>query len=101
MRLLVSLWKMFCYAAGTAVIGLAVYEFWFLAQILYWVENNPVTRRVMDARLEVSRPNQPRALKKKWTNSNQISIPWKLPITIGRTQSSSITRASIGKAFSG
>ena len=53
MRLLVSLWKMFCYAAGTAVIGLAVYEFWFLAQILYWVEHNPLTTRVMDARLEV------------------------------------------------
>src|SRR6266446_2614195 len=49
MRLLVSLWKMFSYTAGAAVLGLAVYEFWFLAQILYWVEHNPATTRVMDA----------------------------------------------------
>jgi len=54
MRLLVSLWKMFSYTAGTAVIGLAVYEFWFFSQILYWVDHNPATTRVMDARMETS-----------------------------------------------
>jgi monofunctional biosynthetic peptidoglycan transglycosylase len=83
MRLLVSLWKMFCYAAGTAVIGLAVYEFWFLAQILYWVEHNPLTTRVMDARLEVLRQIKPQAgLDQKWAKYERISIHLKRAIII-------------------
>lgn len=74
MRLLVSLWKMFCYAAGTAVVGLAIYEFWFLVQILYWVEHNPETTRVMDARLEALRRTKPKAaLEQKWTDYERIS----------------------------
>src|SRR6266566_4840384 len=82
MRLLVSLWRMFCYTAGTAVISLAIYEFWFLAQILYWVEHNPTTTRVMDTRLEASRPNQPQALEQKWTDYERISIHLKRAIII-------------------
>jgi monofunctional glycosyltransferase len=83
MRQLVTLWKMFCYAAGTAVIGLAVYEFWFLAQILYWVEHNPATTRVMDARLEALRQNKPKlALEQKWTGYERISIHLKRAIII-------------------
>src|ERR1700704_5189978 len=82
MRLLVSLWKMFCYTAGTAFIGLAVYEFWFLAKILYWVEHNPATTRVMDARLEALRPNQPKVLEQKWTEYEGISIHLKRAIII-------------------
>jgi monofunctional biosynthetic peptidoglycan transglycosylase len=83
MRLLVSLWKMFCYAAGTAVIGLAVYEFWFLAQILYWVDHNPATTRVMDARLEALRQNRPKAaLDQKWTEYGRISIHLKRAIIV-------------------
>jgi monofunctional biosynthetic peptidoglycan transglycosylase len=79
MRLLVSLWKKFCYTAGTAVIGLAVYEFWFLAQILYWVEHNPTTTRVMDSRLEASRH---KPLEQKWANYERISIHLKRAIII-------------------
>ena len=83
MRLLVSLWKMFCYAAGTAVIGLAVYEFWFFAQILHWVEHNPETTRVMDARLETLRQNRPNAaLEQKWADYERISIHLKRAIII-------------------
>jgi len=82
MRLLVSLWRMFCYTAGTAVTAFAVYEFWFLAQILYWVENNPVTTRVMDARLEALGPNKPRALEQKWTGYERISIHLKRAIIV-------------------
>src|SRR6267378_147889 len=82
MRLLVSLWRMFCYTAGTAVIGLAVYEFWFLAQILYWVEHDPATTRVMDARLEAMRPNTPKALEQKWTDYERISIHLKRAIIV-------------------
>jgi len=83
MRLLVSLWKMFCYTAGTVVIGLAVYEFWFLAQILYWVEHNPATTRVMDARLEALRQNtRSGALDHKWVDYQRISIHLKRAIII-------------------
>src|SRR6266699_2771595 len=82
MRLLVSLWKMFSYTAGAAVLGLAVYEFWFLAQILYWVEHNPATTRVMDARLEAMRPNKSRALEQKWTDYERISIHLKRAIIV-------------------
>jgi monofunctional biosynthetic peptidoglycan transglycosylase len=83
MRLLVSLWKMFCYTAGTAVIGLAVYEFWFLAQVLYWVEHNPATTRVMDARLETLRQNRLKAaLDQKWVDYQGISIHLKRAIII-------------------
>ena len=82
MRLLVSLWKTFCYTAGTAVLGFAVYEFWFLAQILYWVDHNPETTRVMDARLEASRQNKPKALEQKWTDYERISIHLKRAIII-------------------
>jgi monofunctional biosynthetic peptidoglycan transglycosylase len=73
---------MFCYAAGTAVLGLAVYEFWFLAQILYWVEHNPATTRVMDARLEALRHNKPKALEQKWMDYEQISIHLKRAIIV-------------------
>src|SRR5438128_11402672 len=83
MRLLISVWKMFCYAAGTAVTGLAVYEFWFLAQILYWVENNPATTRVMDERLETLRQNKRKAaLEQKWTDYERISIHLKRAIIV-------------------
>src|SRR2546429_8821856 len=82
MRLLLSLWKMFCYSAGTAVLGLAVYEFWFLAQILYWVEHNPATTRTMDARLEAMRPNKSKALEQKWTDYERISIHLKRAIIV-------------------
>jgi monofunctional biosynthetic peptidoglycan transglycosylase len=83
MRLLVSLWKMFCYTAGTAVIVLAVYEFWFLAQILYWVEHNPATTRVMDARLEALRQNKRSGpLDQKWVGYQRISIHLKRAIII-------------------
>ena len=74
---------MFCYTAGTAVTGLAVYEFWFLAQILYWVEHNPATTRVMDARLEALRQNKPNAaLDQKWADYERISIHLKRAIII-------------------
>jgi len=74
---------MFCYAAGTAVIGLAVYEFWFFAQNLHWVEHNPETTRVMDARLETLRQNRPNAaLEQKWADYERISIHLKRAIII-------------------
>jgi len=83
MRLLVSLWKLFCYAAGTAVLGLAIYEFWFLAQILYWVDHNPVTTTVMDLRLHTLRQKDPNAaLEQKWVPYQRISNELKRAIIV-------------------
>ncbi|HKW39009.1 MAG TPA: monofunctional biosynthetic peptidoglycan transglycosylase [Burkholderiales bacterium] len=83
MRLLVSLWKVFCYAAGTAVAGFAIYEFSFLAQILYWVDHNPTTTSVMDSRLEMLREKDPKAvLEHKWVPYQRISNELKRAIIV-------------------
>ncbi|HUL91159.1 MAG TPA: monofunctional biosynthetic peptidoglycan transglycosylase [Burkholderiales bacterium] len=83
MRFLVSLWKMFCYVAGTAVAGVAIYEFWFLAQILYWVDRNPATTSVMEARLDALRQKDPRAaVEQKWVPYQRISNELKRAIIV-------------------
>jgi len=83
MKLLVLLWKLFCYPVGTAVIALAIYEFWFFAQILYWVENNPATTQVMDARLEALQQKKARAvLDRTWVAYERISIHLKRAVII-------------------
>jgi monofunctional glycosyltransferase len=83
MRFLVWLWKTFSYTAGTAVVALAIYEFWFLAQILYWVDNNPDTTSLMDSRLELLQQKDPRAvLEHKWTPYGRISNDLKRAIIV-------------------
>jgi monofunctional biosynthetic peptidoglycan transglycosylase len=87
MRLLLSLWKLFCYAAGTAVVGLAIYEFWFLSQILYWVDHNPASTSVMEARLESLREKDPgSALEHKWMPYARISDELKRAIITAEDQ---------------
>lgn len=83
MRLIVALWKMFCYAAGTAVAGIAIYEFWFFAQILYWVDHNPATTSVMDSRLDTLREKDPAAtLAHRWVPYQRISNELKRAIIV-------------------
>ena len=74
MRLLVLFWKAFSYTAGTAVAGLAIFQFWFLAQVLYWVDHNPMTTSVMEARLEALRQKDSQAtLAQEWVPYGRIS----------------------------
>ena len=83
MRLIVLLWKLFCYTAGTAAAGIAIYEFWFLVQILYWVEHNPATTSVMDVRLETLREKDANAvLEHKWVSYGRISGDLKRAIIV-------------------
>lgn len=83
MRLLVSLWKLFCYAAGTTVAAFAIYEFWFFAQILYWVDHNPGMTSVMDMRLDALRQKDPGAvLEQRWTPYGRISNDLKRAIIV-------------------
>jgi len=87
MRLLLSLWKLFCYAAGTAVVGLAIYEFWFLAQILYWVDHDPASTSVMESRLESLRQKDPgAALQNKWVPYDRVSNELKRAIIVAEDQ---------------
>lgn len=83
MKLFISFWRAFCYTVGTIVIALAIYEFWFFAQILYWVDHNPQTTRFMDARLEVLRRKNPKArLQNRWTRYEAVSPHLKRAIII-------------------
>ncbi len=83
MRLLVLLWKLFSYPVGAAIACLAIYEFWFFAQILNWVEHNPATTRFMDARLEALRKKEPKAaLEQEWADYEHISIHLKRAIIV-------------------
>jgi len=83
MKLLLLLWKLFCYPVGIAVIALAIYEFWFFAQILYWVEHNPTTTQFMDARLEVLRQKKPKAgLDQTWVAYERISVHLKRAVIV-------------------
>jgi monofunctional biosynthetic peptidoglycan transglycosylase len=83
MRLLVLLWKLFSYPVGMALVCLAIYEFWFLAHVLYWVDHNPATTRFMDARLEVLRQRNPKvALDQRWADYERISIHLKRAIIV-------------------
>jgi monofunctional biosynthetic peptidoglycan transglycosylase len=83
MRLFVWLWKTFSYAAGTVVAGLAIYEFWFLAQILYWVDHNPATTSVMETRLDALRQKNPHAtLEHDWVPYARISGELKRAIIV-------------------
>ncbi|HZE11403.1 MAG TPA: monofunctional biosynthetic peptidoglycan transglycosylase [Burkholderiales bacterium] len=77
------MWKLFCYATGTAVVGLAIYEFWFLSQVLYWVDHNPGTTSVMEVRLEALRQKDPSAaLGHTWVPYGRISSELKRAIII-------------------
>jgi len=83
MKLLRWLWKAFCYTVGTIFLALAVYEFWFFAQILYWVDNNPPTTRFMDERLGALRQKNPKArLQHRWISYENISMHLKRAIIV-------------------
>jgi len=75
MRLLLILWRVCCYALGALVVALAVYQFWFFMQILFWLEHNPETTRFMDLRLAALREHDPGAkLSQQWADYRNISV---------------------------
>jgi monofunctional biosynthetic peptidoglycan transglycosylase len=57
-----------------AACALVLVQFWFFAQIWYWVDHNPGTTAFMEARLEKLREKDPRArLEQQWVPYNRIS----------------------------
>jgi monofunctional glycosyltransferase len=67
-------WKPLAYLVCTAVAAVALYQLWFLAQILYWRHNNPATTRFMELRLQVMRDSDRTArLQQRWVDYRHIS----------------------------
>ena len=46
------MWKAFCYGIGTAVLGVAAVQLWFLAHLVYWSNFNPSSTAFMQRYLE-------------------------------------------------
>jgi monofunctional glycosyltransferase len=83
MKPLAPLWRIFCYFCGALVLALALYQFWFFAQILYWSGHNPQTTRFMETRLEALRRRNPMAtLQRRWVDYGRISIHLKRAIIV-------------------
>jgi monofunctional glycosyltransferase len=74
-------WKPLAYLVCTAVAAVALYQLWFLAQILYWRHNNPATTRFMELRLQVMRDSDRTArLQQRWVDYRHISMNLKRAI---------------------
>jgi len=83
MRVIVAVWRAFCYFTGSLVIATAIYEFWFFAQILHWVDHNPPTTRFMESRLREIKQKYPNArLQQEWVDYGKISINLKRAIIV-------------------
>jgi monofunctional biosynthetic peptidoglycan transglycosylase len=83
MKLLLPLWKLFCFGLSAMIAAFFLYQFWFFIQILYWVEHNPVTTRFMDMRLVTLREkNTHSRLEQQWVGYGTISVHLKRAIII-------------------
>lgn len=75
------IWKVLTYLAAGLLAVFATYQFWFLAQVLYWNTHNPDTTRFMESRLEAMRARNPRArLQHQWVDYGRISLHLKRAI---------------------
>jgi monofunctional biosynthetic peptidoglycan transglycosylase len=83
MKLIFAIWRVFCYVAGTLVIATAIYEFWFFAEILYWIDHDPPSTRFMEVRLHELRRKHPNVkLQQQWVGYGKISVNLKRAIII-------------------
>jgi monofunctional biosynthetic peptidoglycan transglycosylase len=74
-RLLVLLWKGFCYALGTAVLAVIGVQLWYLGHVLYWNSYNPSSTSFMERRLETMRIKRGgAALRRQWVSYDRISV---------------------------
>jgi monofunctional biosynthetic peptidoglycan transglycosylase len=75
LRLVVLLWKGFCYTLGTIVLAAIVVQLWFLSHIIYWNSFNPSTTAFMERRLEAMRVKDGGAtLRRQWVPYERISV---------------------------
>ena len=75
MRLLVVLWKAFCYGVGALVMIVFAVQAWYLAHVLYLNAFNPSSTAFMERRLSVLRERNPGAvLRYEWVPYERISV---------------------------
>ena len=74
LRLIVVLWKGFCYTLGGLALAFIAAQLWFFGNVLYLANYNPTSTAFMDARLEVLRAKNPNAkLRHYWVPYERIS----------------------------
>jgi monofunctional glycosyltransferase len=83
LRLLVVLWKGFCYTLGALVIAFVAAQLWFLGNIVYLSYYNPASTAFMDDRLDVLRAKNPGAkLRYNWVPYERISPQLKRAVVV-------------------
>ncbi len=81
MRVRARLWKLIAYPICTLLVALALVQAWFLAQVLYWRDNNADMTSFMELRLEAMRERDRNAkLQHRWVDYRRISIHLKRAI---------------------
>ena len=68
-RPLLFAWKAFCYALGTALLGVIAVQLWFLSHLIYWSSFNPASTAFMERYLE--KPGT--KLRHSWVPYSRIS----------------------------
>jgi monofunctional glycosyltransferase len=78
LRVLVALWKGFCYSLGALVIAFALAQLWFFGNLLYLSHYDPGSTPFMERRLEILRAKKPGAqLRRTWVPYERISAQLK------------------------
>ena len=73
--------RRFVFGLAALLACFALYQGWFLGHILYWVNHNPETTRIMELRLELLRKKAPKAqLQHRWVDYDRTSVHLKRAI---------------------
>jgi len=83
MRVVVALWKGFCYTLGALVIAFVAVQLWFFGNILYLARVNPASTAFMEGRLDALRAKNPKAaLRHQWVSYERVSIHLKRAVVV-------------------
>jgi monofunctional biosynthetic peptidoglycan transglycosylase len=78
LRVLVALWKGFCYSLGALVIAFVLAQLWFFGNIVYLSHYDPGSTPFMERRLEILRAKKPGTqLRRTWVPYERISAQLK------------------------
>jgi len=82
-RVLVALWKGFCYTLGALAIAFVAVQLWFFGNILYLARVNPASTAFMEGRLDALRAKNPKAaLRHQWVSYERVSIHLKRAVVV-------------------
>jgi monofunctional biosynthetic peptidoglycan transglycosylase len=78
MRVVVALWKGFCYTLGALALAFVAAQLWFFGNILYLGRYDPQSTAFMESRLDALRAKKPGAqLRRAWVPYDRISVQLK------------------------